>query len=99
MGISGGVSYRAPYCANIKAGTLRFGRRASIICPQDFHREIAICDFVQGCIGWLGAQLGREEVGMRELSLQEIEEQLFDKEMSIEEDMLDFFVAEESNEI
>jgi len=49
----------------------------------------------QGCIGWLGVRLGREEVGMRELSLQEIEEQLFDKEMSIEEDMLDYFVAEE----
>ena len=32
---------------------------------------------------------------MRELSLQQIEEQLFDKEMSIEEDMLDYFVAEE----
>jgi len=44
----------------------------------------------QGCIGWLGAKLGREEVGMRELSLQDIEEQLFDKEMSIEEDMLDY---------
>jgi len=44
----------------------------------------------QGCIGWLGVKLVREEVGMRELSFQEIEEQLFDKEMSIEEDMLDY---------
>merc|ERR1719430_137444 len=44
----------------------------------------------QGCIGWLGVKLGRGEVGMREFSLQEIEEQLFDKEMSIEEDMLDY---------
>ena len=48
------------------------------------------CDFLQGCVGRLGAKLGREEVGMREFSLQEIEEQLFDKEMSIEEDMLDY---------
>ena len=55
-----------------------------------FPREITICAFVQGCIGWLGVKLGREEVGMREFSLQEIEEQLFDKEMSIEEDMLDY---------
>ena len=48
------------------------------------------CDFLQGCVGWLGVKLGREEVGMREFSLQAIEEQFFDKEMSIEEDMLDY---------
>ena len=46
--------------------------------------------FSQGCIGLLGVKLGREEVKMRELSLQEIEEQLFDKEMSVEEDLLDY---------
>ena len=57
------------------------------ICP---HFNLANCDFLQGCGGWRGAKLGREEVGMREFSLQEIEEQLFDKEMSIEEDMLDY---------
>ena len=43
----------------------------------------------------LGVKLGREEVGMRELSLQEIEEQLFDKEMSVEEDLLDNYGGEE----
>ena len=32
---------------------------------------------------------------MRELSLQEIEEQLFDKEMSVEEDLLDYYGGEE----
>ena len=40
-------------------------------------------------------KLGREEVGMRELSLREIEEQLFDKEMSVEEDLLDYYGGEE----
>ena len=43
----------------------------------------------------LGVKLGREEVGMRELSFQEIEEQLFDKEMSVEEDLLDNYGGEE----
>ena len=32
---------------------------------------------------------------MRELSLREIEEQLFDKEMSVEEDLLDYYGGEE----
>ena len=45
---------------------------------------------LQGCIGWLGVKLGRGEVGMRELTLQEVEEQLFDKEMAVVEDMIDY---------
>ena len=40
-------------------------------------------------------KLGQEEVKMREFSFQEIEEQLFDKEMSVEEDLLDYYGGEE----
>ena len=38
----------------------------------------------------LGVKLGREEMGMRELRLEDIEEQLFDREMAVEEELLDY---------
>jgi len=49
----------------------------------------------QGCIGYLGVKLGREEVGMRDFSSQEIEEELFDKEMELEEKELQIFTIDE----
>jgi len=57
----------------------------------------------QGCIGYLGMKLGREEVGrdikqnvgMRDFSSQEIEEELFDKEMELEEKELQIFTIDE----
>merc|ERR1712130_422009 len=44
----------------------------------------------QGCVGMVGVKLGREEMGMRELRLKDIEEQLFDREMAVEEELLDY---------